>query len=616
MRLLHSDLSKKHSSIESGSMPFYVFSLMRECFFARLLLAISTVCGAAFPVSAVRAQKTATLNSSGNWNDPSIWITVPAGNYPNNDNPNLGDTWDVTVGNGSSVTVNQNITINDLNWSQGTVGGPNSLDLLGTSSTWSSSSTKDINSTAANLTNSGTINLTGTNVRSFAPNSGLTNLSGGTFNIASDGNALINFNNGTFNNNAGATFEKSAGTGTSNVNWAFNNSGNVSAQSGTLALLGGGNYGGSSSVTNGATLNFAGGNFTLQNLGSTTGAGTVSLSGATLNLDNNATFTSGAYLNQTSGTLASGGNSSSSLVLNGNYDWSAGTLGGNGSVSINGGNNIWSSSSVKDIAATAANVTNSGTINLTGTNVRSLAPNSGLTNLSGGTFNISSDGNALINFNNGTFNNNAGATFEKSAGTGTSNVNWAFNNSGLTQATSGTLNFVSSFSQSATGSLKVDGATIHLPGSVSLQGNLLGAGTIDASIINHQNGAISPGLSPGTLAFTGSLNLASSTALNYELGTLSDLVTVGGNLTLDGTLNVTAIAGFSSGLYPLIQYTGTLTDNGLSLGSMPAGYTYQLINDTDHHVVELQVVPEPSSVILILLGAGTGVFFARRKTLR
>src|SRR5690606_22001595 len=51
------------------------------------------------------------------------------------------------------------------------------------------------------------------------------------------------------------------------------------------------------------------------------------------------------------------------------------------------------------------------------------------------------------------------------------------------------------------------------------------------------------------------------------------VVNVGGNLTLDGTINVTVTQGgaFDIGLYRIANYGGTLTDNGLVIGTMPAG---------------------------------------------
>src|SRR5262249_54154802 len=50
---------------------------------------------------------------------------------------------------------------------------------------------------------------------------------------------------------------------------------------------------------------------------------------------------------------------------------------------------------------------------------------------------------------------------------------------------------------------------------------------------------------------------------------------VGGNLTLDGTLNVTESSRgvFDPGVYRIISYSGALTNNELALGSLPSGTT-------------------------------------------
>ena len=70
--------------------------------------------------------------------------------------------------------------------------------------------------------------------------------------------------------------------------------------------------------------------------------------------------------------------------------------------------------------------------------------------------------------------------------------------------------------------------------------------------------------------------LSSGSQLDYELGLpdivggrINDLVIVNGGLTLDGTLNVTDVGGFSQGVYRLISYGGPFTDNGLDLGGLP-----------------------------------------------
>ncbi len=54
---------------------------------------------------------------------------------------------------------------------------------------------------------------------------------------------------------------------------------------------------------------------------------------------------------------------------------------------------------------------------------------------------------------------------------------------------------------------------------------------------------------------------------------MNDLLVVNGNLTLNGTLNVTQSAGgtFGAGVYRLINYGGVLADNVLDIGSRRAG---------------------------------------------
>ena len=59
-------------------------------------------------------------------------------------------------------------------------------------------------------------------------------------------------------------------------------------------------------------------------------------------------------------------------------------------------------------------------------------------------------------------------------------------------------------------------------------------------------------------------------------GGVNDLIAIAGDLTLDGTLNVAALPGFTTGAYRLMNYGGTLIDNVLDFGVMPTGFAYQL----------------------------------------
>ncbi|HUI08411.1 MAG TPA: glycosyl hydrolase family 28 protein [Verrucomicrobiae bacterium] len=88
------------------------------------------------------------------------------------------------------------------------------------------------------------------------------------------------------------------------------------------------------------------------------------------------------------------------------------------------------------------------------------------------------------------------------------------------------------------------------------------------------NGTLAPGDGPGTLAIGNNLALSDAAELQYGLGTNSDLAAVGGNLTLDGTLNITDTGGFTNGTYTLFTYGGMLTTNGsrsiLRIGATPS----------------------------------------------
>ncbi|WP_287461111.1 autotransporter outer membrane beta-barrel domain-containing protein [Sphingomonas sp.] len=132
------------------------------------------------------------------------------------------------------------------------------------------------------------------------------------------------------------------------------------------------------------------------------------------------------------------------------------------------------------------------------------------------------------------------------------------------------------------GTLRINGDQSAATGltTVFSGATLAGSGVIGGSVDMRDGATLAPGNSPGTLTINGNLSLAAGSTLAYEFGArntvggpLNDLVNVGGNLTLDGTLNVTVPAGgsFDIGLYRVFNYAGTLTDNGLALGTMPTG---------------------------------------------
>jgi len=131
------------------------------------------------------------------------------------------------------------------------------------------------------------------------------------------------------------------------------------------------------------------------------------------------------------------------------------------------------------------------------------------------------------------------------------------------------------------GRLRVNGTLGDATSAVNVLngGTLGGAGTVGGSV-SVDDGTIAPGNSPGTLTIAGNLSLTGASLLDYEFGhsdvvggPLNDLTQVGGDLTLDGTINVTVTPGgsFDPGLYRVIGYAGSLTDNGLAVGTVPGG---------------------------------------------
>jgi len=72
----------------------------------------------------------------------------------------------------------------------------------------------------------------------------------------------------------------------------------------------------------------------------------------------------------------------------------------------------------------------------------------------------------------------------------------------------------------------------------------------------------------------GALVLQSGSNLDVSLGATSagGVFTVEGDLTLDGTLRVNQLTDFGAGVYTIINYGGTLTDNGLDVASLDNGY--------------------------------------------
>ncbi|KXV12537.1 autotransporter-associated beta strand repeat-containing protein, partial [Acetobacter malorum] len=154
-------------------------------------------------------------------------------------------------------------------------------------------------------------------------------------------------------------------------------------------------------------------------------------------------------------------------------------------------------------------------------------------------------------------------------GTGTLSLTGTNSYTGTTEVAAGTLR-VDGDSSAATGALTVDGGAA-----------LGGTGTLGGSVTVQSGATLTPGdAGAGTLTIGGSLTLADGATTQYDLdqpgvagGAQNDLVKVGGDLHLGGTLNVTTDptsgAALADGVYRLYEYGGALSGTQSVSGSLP-----------------------------------------------
>ncbi len=309
------------------------------------------------------------------------------------------------------------------------------------------------------------------------------------------------------------------------------------------------------------------------------GAGTLNQNGTGRTiLTGNNTYTGATTIN--AGTLQVGAGGTSGTLGNG------GPVVDNGALVFDRSDTI----TVANVISGTGTLTQqgAGTSILTGANTYI-----GVTNVNNGTLQVG-DGTSG-NIQSGQINVVNGATFALNlANTGTLPGNIANNGtinsiSANTQTFAGSITGTGVFNQTGTGLTILTGASTYTGATTVVNGNLRVNGSLGNTAVTVQNGAtlsgtgsiagtvtilaggnLNPGTSPGTIT-TGTLVLNAGSNSNFELGTPgvigqqvlpgNDLVNVNGNLTLDGNLNVTQLAGFGSGSYRLFNYTGTLTDN-------------------------------------------------------
>jgi autotransporter-associated beta strand protein len=222
-------------------------------------------------------------------------------------------------------------------------------------------------------------------------------------------------------------------------------------------------------------------------------------------------------------------------------------------------------------------------------------------------FVVSSSGGAGLTINRGvTVTNTYTSTIVAPITLGRPNT-WAVPAAGTLQV-SGNISGTNSLTKTGSGTLTLSGANTY-SGSTAVSNGCLGVtGSLGTGAVTVASGATLAGngvigglvtiAAGGTLAPTGVLTInspvtiSSSATLNYHLGNVSDQIAVTGSLQFGGTLNITDNGGFGVGTYTLFSYTGTLTNNGLSIGTTPdASWVYQLDTNATGQVRLIVLTP-------------------------
>ncbi len=413
----------------------------------------------------------------------------------------------------------------------------------------------------------GQVFLTGANTYT-----GGTNIWGGTLSISSDAN--LGAASGNINFVYNGILQTLTNLSTSrNITIGYNNAAWIDASNGSQLTLNG-TLSGNSNYLAFTSTGTPGGTVTLTGNNTYTGT-TYLLGGVKAYIANAASLGNSKNVNLNNGTLVT----TNSMAINRiGLDNGAGgaTIDVAPTTTLTVNNDVYG-------GASTLRKTNTGTLVLAGANTSTSA-----VFIDAGTLQIGNGGTSGA-LGTGNITNNSALVFNRSdaygfgsliSGTGT------FTQMGAGTATLTGNNTYTGATRVAAGSLYINGNQTAATGmtTVASGATLGGTGTIGGDVTVADGGILAPGSSAnaaGTLNIRRNLLLSGGSILNYNLGQAdvvggqyNDLTTVGGNLTLDGTLNVSTTTpggSFGAGVYRIISYSGTLTDNGLALGTLPAG---------------------------------------------
>jgi autotransporter-associated beta strand protein len=113
--------------------------------------------------------------------------------------------------------------------------------------------------------------------------------------------------------------------------------------------------------------------------------------------------------------------------------------------------------------------------------------------------------------------------------------------------------------------------------TVNSGATLGGTGVLSGPVTVASGGSLSPGNGGSGALTCGTLSSTAGATFNFSLGATNNpangFIKVNGNVTLVGTLNLTDLGGFSSGVYTGLQYSGSANLSGLTNGVVPGSKT-------------------------------------------
>ncbi|MCG3101632.1 autotransporter-associated beta strand repeat-containing protein, partial [Enterobacter sp. DRP3] len=419
--------------------------------------------------------------------------------------------------------------------------------------------------------NGGTVILAGAN-KTY---SGTTNINGGVLQINDESNLSSNAAAGVTYSGGGTLRVMSNGALARNI--VMNAGGNIEAYNGAAVTISG-------TISGNSSIQYSG--ISSSNVIVT---GTNTYKGGTVLRGGAVTVTSDANLGAASGglDLAWASSQGARLVVNGTFSSARNVTlnANNGEIDVTSGNALTLTGILSTVNSGGLIKGGTGTLVLAGTNTYNTN-----TTISAGILQVGNGGTSgTLGTGTGNVVNNATLTFNRSD-TGSSVAGIISGTGMVNQIGTGTItlrgnNTYTGATTVSAGSLYVNGNQSSATGltTVLSGASLGGTGTIGGSVTIAGGGTLTPGASAdsvGTLTIKGNLALSTGSILNYSLGqagtvggTLNDLTIVNGNLTLGGTLNVvTSVGGtFDAGVYRIISYSGSLTNNGMALGLLPAG---------------------------------------------